>query len=175
LSNLNDYKLIRLELNHELKPFNCGETKAGKDLTDFFINKSKDHLKQLLAVTYILESNNKTIAYYSVLNDKVDRSRKINKFIPDAKNYSTYPAVKIGRLGVHKDHQRESIGTELFDYIKVLFITNNRTGCTFITVDAYNETNVIEFYIKNGFAFPSSKDKDDKIRLMYFDLMTIIS
>jgi GNAT superfamily N-acetyltransferase len=172
LSNSNN--LLRLELNHELKPFDCGDTKAGKDLTDFFINQSKDHLKQLLAVTYVLESEDKTIAYYSVLNDKINRSKKMNKLIPNAKHYFTYPAVKIGRFGVYKDYQGKDIGTQLFDYIKVLFTTNNRTGCRFITVDAYNEPSVIKFYEKNGFTFLSLKDETEETRLMYFDLMSIV-
>lgn len=171
---ISNYSFIRLDLNHKLKPFDCGITEAGEDLTDFFINHSKDHLRQLLAVTYILESENKTIAFYSVMNDKIERNRKTKKVIPKAKYYPTFPAVKIGRLGVHKNYQRQNIGTQLFNYIKKSFTTNNKTGCRFITVDAYNESNVLSFYETNGFTYLSSKDKGEKTRLMYNDLMDFV-
>ncbi|MBF0466767.1 MAG: GNAT family N-acetyltransferase [Nitrospirae bacterium] len=168
---MNDYSFIRLNLNYKLKPFDCGED----DLNDFFINQSKEHLKQLLAVTYILESDRETIAFYSVLNDKIDRTKRISKRFPDKKRYTTFPAVKIGRLGVHKDYQRQGYGTLLFDYIKDSFADNNKTGCRFITVDAYNNPNIINFYEKNGFFYLSAQDKDERTRLLCCDLMDYVN
>lgn len=56
----------------------------------------------------------------------------------------------------------------LMDYIKGFFIKKNKTGCRFITVDAYKAA--IEFYQKNGFDFLTTEDKNDNRRQMYFDL-----
>jgi GNAT superfamily N-acetyltransferase len=173
-NSISKYKFIRLDFNHKLKPFDCGDNEAGIDLTDFFINQSKDYLKQLLAVTYILETKNETIAYYSVMNDRIERTKKINKSIPNKKRYAAYPAVKIGRFGVDKDHQRENIGTQLFDYIKYSFTNNIKTGCRFITIDAYNEPNVLKFYEKNGFFYTDPEDELEETRSMYFDLMDYV-
>ena len=53
---------------------------------------------------------------------------------------------------------------------KKFFLEDNRTGCRFMTVDAYNNDRVIKFYKKNGFQFLSNKDTNKKTRIMYFDL-----
>ncbi|MEA3416657.1 MAG: hypothetical protein U9R02_10985 [Thermodesulfobacteriota bacterium] len=59
--------------------------------------------------------------------------------------------------------------------VKRLFITRNRTGCRFLTVDAYNndDQKAIKFYQKNGFQHFSEKDKNKKTRAMFFDLKRI--
>ncbi|KJU83145.1 GCN5-like N-acetyltransferase [Candidatus Magnetobacterium bavaricum] len=129
---------------------------------------------QLLAVTYVLESKDKTIAFYSVLNDKVQRTTKTSKNVPNKKRHYTYPAVKIGRLGVHKDYQRIGIGRMVLDHIKKAFAYDNKTGCRFITVDAYNKPDVLSFYIKNEFMLFSESDKKDMTRLLYYDLIDIV-
>ena len=59
--------LIRLTLTQPIKPFDCGDV----DLNDFLLNDSKGYLDKLLAVTYILETKNETIAFFSLLNDKI--------------------------------------------------------------------------------------------------------
>ncbi|MBF0553797.1 MAG: GNAT family N-acetyltransferase [Nitrospirae bacterium] len=170
LNSQPDYSLVRLDSNYELKPFDCG----GTDLNDFFINEAKPHLKHLPAVTYALESNSETIAFYSVLNDKINRTELIKRRFPKKKRYATFPAIKIGRLGVHKNYQWKGYGTLLFDYIKKSFTYNNKTGCRFITVDAYNKPEVLKFYGKNGFIFISEHDKDEETRLPYYDLTNFV-
>jgi len=97
-------------------------------------------------------------------------SKKLTRKIPNPKRLESFPAVKIGRLAVHTDYQKQGIGTQLIDFIKAFFITNNKTGCRFITADAYQES--LKFYERNGFKFLTDKDKGKKARLMYFDLFT---
>jgi len=92
--------------------------------------------------------------------------------LPSQKRFSSYPAVKLGRLGVHKDNSGKGLGTDIINYIKKLFITENRTGCTFITVDSYNNSRTLKFYADNGFKFLNDDD-DKKTRLMYFDLILV--
>lgn len=53
--------------------------------------------------------------------------------------------------------------------IKYSYTINRRSGCRFITVDAYSEA--IPFYEKCGFHFLSEKDEGERTRAMYFDLM----
>ena len=53
--------------------------------------------------------------------------------------------------------------------VKRFFTTENRTGCRFITVDAYS--NVTDFYRKNGFGFYTDKDREKPRRVMFFDLI----
>ena len=66
--NIQDFKLIRLTQEHIIKPFDCGDT----DLNDFLFNDSKNYQKELLAVTYILESDTDSVAFFSLLNDKIN-------------------------------------------------------------------------------------------------------
>ena len=58
------------------------------------------------------------------------------------------------------------------DFIKSYFVFDNKTGCRFITVDAYIDA--IAFYGKNGFV-PLNSDDEDSVytRLLYFDLNDI--
>lgn len=60
------------------------------------------------------------------------------------------------------------------DFIKAFFALKNKTGCRFITVDAYNYPATINFYKKNGFDFLTSQDEKEDTRSMYFDLMTFV-
>ena len=57
-------------------------------------------------------------------------------------------------------------------------VSENKTGCRFITVDAY--LSAVPFYLKNGFLFMGREEqlryelrKGDTVA-MYFDLMQII-
>lgn len=48
------------------------------------------------------------------------------------------------------------------------FLLDNKTGCRFITVDAYAAA--VPFYLKNGFVPLNDDDLNDPTRLLYFDL-----
>ena len=97
----------------------------------------------------------KILAYFTLANDKIavtdfDSNSQFNKF--KKKNFNrekylrSYPSVKIGRLGISKDLHGAGIGTNIIDFIKLYFLDDNKTGCRFITVDAYNAA--IPFYEK---------------------------
>lgn len=51
---------------------------------------------------------------------------------------------------------------------KNFFLVDNKTGCRFITVDAYAEA--VPFYVKNGFVPLNEDDINERTRLLYFDL-----
>ena len=52
------------------------------------------------------------------------------------------------------------------------FTVGNKTGCRFLIVDAYNRSEAVSFYRRNGFEFLTSSDEADSTRIMYFDLIT---
>lgn len=92
--------------------------------------------------------------------------------MPDEKqSYTSYPAMKIARFGVTNAYQKSGIGSMIIDYLKALFINNNRTGCRFITVDAYRKS--LNFYERNGFKYLINKDSGRHTRPMYFDLLPL--
>ena len=167
--------LKRLNPEDLRPPFDCDDN----DLNEFFTKDSIVSGKELLSVTYILEQNNKTIAFFSVSNDSIKKEnipsskfKKLVKAIPHDKHYSSLPAVKVGRFATCKSLLRQGIGTALLDFIKVWFTDGNKTGCRFIIVDAYNNPKTIAFYQKNGFQFLVEEDSSDETRLMFFDLIT---
>lgn len=172
------YKIRKLGLHDNIEQFDCGD----EDLNDFIINDAPLYRKTLLAVTYVLENKatGKVVAYFSVANDRIsikdfpsntdfNRFRK-HKFVND-KRLKSYPAIKICRLGIDKSVQGKQIGTFLIDFVGTLFVTDNKSGCRFLTVDAYSQA--IPFYLKNDFVFLSSEDENQRTRLMYFDLSDI--
>ncbi|WP_158994311.1 GNAT family N-acetyltransferase [Mucilaginibacter sp. L196] len=172
--NLEDFNLIRLSSDYKFKTFDCKD----EDLNDFLLNKSKVFLTDLVAVTYLLESDVHTVAFFSLLNDKISSenfssNNQWNRFrkgaISAEKKFKSYPAMKIGRLAVSHDFKGNDIGTAILDYLKELFVDNNRTGCKFITVDAYDKSLV--FYEKNGFKYFTDDDKGKDTRAMYLDLL----
>ncbi|PKN86610.1 MAG: GNAT family N-acetyltransferase [Deltaproteobacteria bacterium HGW-Deltaproteobacteria-1] len=158
-----------------LKQFNCGKA----DLNDFFQNDVYLQKQELLNETYELTEatigKDFPVALISLCNDAI-RKEKLFPYLPfkgTKKDYPVYPAVKIARFGVKNDFRRKNIGTLAINIIKTLFLTNNRTGCRFVTVDAYNESDVLNFYNKNGFQFFSERDKNKDTRAMFYDLKRI--
>ena len=174
----NGLKLIRLNSETIILPFDCGDT----DLNGFLFDDAKNYAKDLMAVTYLLQSETETIAYFNYQNDKIAHTdidgdldlffSRVGIYLPKGKSdKKSYPAVKIGRLGVGASYQKSGFGKTILDYTKDNFVSNNKTGCKFITVDAYKDS--VPFYIKNGFKCLSSRDKKSDTRLMYFNLEAI--
>ena len=177
----NHYDFIRLRPTKAIGYFDCGD----RDLNDFILNHAAAFQKYLIAVTYAYvdaEDASKVYAYCSLANDKVaitdfkdkaefNRFRKKRGF-PNEKRLKSYPAVKLCRLGVDVSSKGQQIGTTVLDYIKSMFVIENKTGCRFLTVDAYLDA--VPFYEKNGFRFMTQDDDDPHTRLMYFDLLDIV-
>lgn len=109
-------------------------------------------------------------------NDRIsisdfDTKTKYNRFSKRFNNHKrlkSYPAAKIGRLGVSLNMRGNSVGSFLLDFIKRFFTADNKTGCRFITVDAYAAA--IPFYLRNGFVPLNEDDINEPTRLLYFDL-----
>ena len=55
------------------------------------------------------------------------------------------------------------IGSQILDYIKGWFRSeDNKTGCRFIVVDAYNNPKTIHFYENNGFKPLYKSEKEER-------------
>lgn len=94
---------------------------------------------------------------------------------PHAKHRSDYPAVKIGRLAVNSKFQGENIGSDILKFVFQMFVSNNRTGCTFVTVDALRAA--VPFYMRNGFHYLDKSLIDNSSEdtcPLYFDLSKMI-
>ena len=161
-------------MDTEIKPFDCED----EELNDFLKNDAKNYLAQMLAVTYLIENDNDTISYFCLSNDNIRREvdmetwKKINKKVPNSKRKGSYPAVKIGRLAVSRKYIRNGFGKLMLEIVERMYWEENqRSGCRFITVDAYDSA--FDFYLSNDFQFFTEKDNERPTRIMYFDLKSI--
>ena len=172
------YEMRKLDTSEKIESFDCGDT----DLNDFILNESFLYREALLAVSYVLENkvNQRSVAYFSLANDRISLSdfenkTEFNRFrkhrFVNEKRLKSYPAAKICRLGVDLSVKGQSIGSFLLNFIKSYFIIENKTGCRFLTVDAYAAA--VPFYMKNGFVPLNDEDVDSATRLLYFDLNDI--
>lgn len=173
-------------------PFSCGN----KDLDEFFSADYLDYAEQLMGKTYAfleIENPSEIVCAFTVSNASIftnhlpnARRKRVGKDVPWQKRDMIYPAVLIGRLGVNRKFMRKHVGTELMQSIKSWFVDeDNKTGCRYLVVDAYNEDIPIRYYRNNGFDFMFSTEEQEKqyrnisgdsplnTRLMFFDLMQI--
>lgn len=169
----------RLDIGDTISAFDCQD----EDLNDFILNEATLYRNALLSVTYVVEDKltGEVLAYFSLSNDKVSISdfeskTEFNRFrrqkFVNEKRLRSYPAIKIGRLAIAKSAQHQSIGTYLLEFIEDYFIIDNKSGCRFVTVDAY--VDAIPFYIKNNYQFLNNDDEDHRTRVMYFDLSSLL-
>ena len=180
---LKEYDIIRLDEDDVVSGFDCGD----EDLNDFITKEASLYRKSLLSVSYALlkkDNPSEIIGFFSMANDKValvdfaDKT-EFNRFrkkqgVPQSKRLKSYPAVKICRLAVSNKYKGMNLGSFLLDFIKTYFIVDNKSGCRFLTVDAYIPA--IPFYEKNSFkTLGPLKDDNPYTRLLFFDLNAIAS
>ena len=175
------YIIRKLGVDEKVKSFDCGDA----DLNDFILNETSSYRKALLSVTYVFESaddagHNSIAAYFSLANDRISLTdfpskTEFNRFrrrrFVNEKRMKSYPAAKICRLAIRTDLKEQHIGSFLTRSIKSFFLSDNKTGCRFLTVDAYAAA--IPFYLKQKFVPLTDDDKDAATRLLYFDLKDI--
>jgi GNAT superfamily N-acetyltransferase len=166
-----DWNLERIDSAGDFLFFNkfcCGDC----DLDDFIKKDALGHKQELIAETYVLKEATVDfpVAFISFCNDSIPLS-KLRRKSKDVLRirYENLPAVKIARLGVAQEFQDKNIGTFMINMAKEFFLTDNRTGCRFLTVDAYNNERVINFYTKNDFKSLKVTETTGTV-IMYLDL-----
>lgn len=156
MRNKFDHKGWILEKLHDptiLEHFDCGDD----DLNEYYHKDAELHREQLLTQTYCFYPQSETwlssFAFVDLCNDSVrleKLSQETMSHIPEGKRYQFFPAVKVTRLGVDVKSKRNGIGSLLLETIKYFFLRDNRTGCRFVTVDAYNKPEVLHFYCERN-------------------------
>lgn len=94
------------------------------------------------------------VAYFTLSNDAIplNESEKFDLGFDSELSLSSFPAVKIGRLAVHQQLQREGVGTAVMDLIigEILDSSYLSAG-RLLVVDADNDEHVLSFYKRLGF------------------------
>lgn len=165
--------------------FSClADTDSDRDLEDFIRHDAARHARDKIAVTYQLLTlvekvpDNEPLGFATLQNDAiVVESDSDLPGVCHEYPYRSYPSVKIGRLGIRKDIQNNRLGSLFLHMLKTLLMTNNRTGCRFITVDARrdkkNKVDVRPFYAKSGFGILPCRPRTSTYIPMYFDLLSL--
>jgi len=190
------FKKYTKELVQEACKFDCGNS----DLNDFFEKDAFYFENQLFGKTYCFLSDSdekEIICIFTISNDSVkvkilpeESKKQLRKNIPRQKQgLRNYPAVLIGRLGVDRKYMDSGIGSQVLNFVKAWFRQgDNKTGCRFLIVDAYNTEEVTSFYEKrNNFSFLFDNEEIEAkfiginlkqnehlhTRIMFYDLIEI--
>jgi len=146
--NLNKIKIVLYDGNQDVSEFDCGH----EDINEFLYENAHEQNKFMLNSTYLAYFDKKIIGFFTILTDSIKIKELGNEYHEKFKNknmvYDAYPAIKIGRLGVHKNFLNQGIGTYLLQWIFFFCIELSKDiGLRFITINAY--ILVYEFYKKN--------------------------
>ncbi len=160
--SLDDLRVVKLGQKHKplLEKF---ETEV-KELKDFLVEDAINNQQISISDSYLWFYNpeDKLVAYMSLLTDaiRVHGTRLGKSFVDKGVEYKTLPAIKIGRMCVHKGYTSKGIGTYMMYFaMKLLLEVNERVGCRFIVLDAKTQTNAIRFYKKFGFEVLKQRGK----------------
>lgn len=175
------FVLEKLQCHDDIAAFDCGDP----DLNDYFRNDSINYRSELMTQTYCFhregETQKEAVALIDFCNDSLARNLipkcNIKQINHQKRGYKSFPALKITRLGVDAAMHGHCIGTLLLCAAKEFFTTDNRTGCRFLTVDAYRDAQ--GFYIRNDFVLAQLPEEDDDPKSptvpMLYDLWRIAS
>ena len=166
--DLDKIKVVKLSKVYDLKKFDCGVP----DLNEFIQNDALKYEEERLARTFLLIYDEKElIGFFSLVNDAIrledDEKEEDVLTCP----LHEFPATKIARLAVQKDHQDKQLGT-LMVKLAIGFILDCEHGASrFVTVDSYPDK--VPWYEKFKFVrnlAPKYVKKDDYVS-MRFDLL----
>lgn len=152
-------------------PFSCGDP----DLDEFFSLDAFYYDDEMLGKTYTwidIMDPTKILGMVTLANDSIKAKligstakNRIQRGIINAKRGMNYPAVLIGRLGVSSLYRKKGyhIGTQIIEFLKGWFrSSDNKTGCRFMVVDAYNNEGTVSFYRKNGFKLLYKTEEEER-------------
>src|SRR5580658_4515226 len=150
-TTLDDLKIIPLTQEHDVSCFNCGDD----DLNEFVQVDCHSYQNEYLSHTRVAIRDGRILGYITLLSDCIIlKSKEKKKLFSFYGKIYFFPALKIARLGVHQENQKDGVGRAMLEYsIGVAARLNHEmgVGCRFITVDAYPES--VSWYEKHGFMF----------------------
>ena len=137
----------------QVEGFDCGD----QDLNDFLKHDAAKYQTELLSHTDLALLDETIVGYITLLADSIvlktpEKKHTLDRLSGQHQSIYTFPAIKIGRIGVQKEYKSCGIGTWLLDHtIGTAFQMNTDlgVGCRFITLDAY--PSAMEWYVEQGF------------------------
>ena len=180
---LSDFTFTALDKEIALHHFDCDDT----DINEFLQEDALNYQTQKIARTYLfLDDRSEIVAFFSISNDCLNDLGEVKgytntiwnrfhkrTFLPNDKRIRQYPAIKIGRLGVSKNYQRNGLAYQLMDFIKGWATLDHKPACRLLLLDAYNKERQVKYYQRNGFNLLLDDDAHDRTRIIYFDLLRL--
>ncbi len=176
---LEDLQFKKLEPGLDCTSFDCDDL----PINEFIYTEAIDYQNENFGNTYVFYSRDGIVrAYFTISNDSIkdlgdNRSR--NRFnrknsIPNVKRTISYPAIKIGRFGVHKEQQgcgHRGLAYQLMDFIKGWVIKDHKPAVRFLVLDSYNQPKNLKFYGSNQFeTLNIDADTERDTVFMYYPL-----
>jgi GNAT superfamily N-acetyltransferase len=161
-----DCELLELSDEQLIEDFDCGDS----DINDFFNHDAILYQQQRLGKTYYFrhKQTGKIVCAYSLSADSLktvllpnNRRKKVKERLPREKLLQSYPTILIGRLGVSAEFANMGIGSQLMEKIKFYCFYKFEHLVRFLVVDAYNKSNVLNYYVQNGFGFVFSTEQQE--------------
>jgi GNAT superfamily N-acetyltransferase len=168
---LSDLEIVDADHSvYDVSAFDC----ADADLNDFLKSDCLTYREQKLSHTKLALLENAIVGYIALATDSISlKTSELGWLIPYNVTIQHIPALKVGRLGISKAHQKLGIGKALMRYsvgIAFRLSTEGNVGCRFLTVDAYPES--IGFYESIGFVRSEHKFyKGKKNPTMHYDII----
>ena len=166
------FEVLTKDVILESFPFTCGND---VDMDEFFQKDALVYAHRRLGKSYCFrleEDSRNIVACFTLSNDSIRiwdlGSSKKNAMWKELTNcekmLSRFPGVLIGRLAVAERFAGQGIGSEILDFIKLWFLSEeNKTGCRLAIVDAKNKAEILKFYEKNGFRYLFKKEIDEDL------------
>ncbi len=153
----------------DVSKFDCGD----EDLNDFIKNDAFVYQEKKLATTTLFFYEDNLIGFFSAAADslKLDLDEQESHGIR-SKQLEDIPAIKLARLAVDKDYQKQMVGTNILKWcIGYVLECSEMMAVRFITVDAYPEK--LAFYQKFSFLINQSRHYTKKTNhvSMRYDLL----
>lgn len=141
--------VTELQAEH-LAQFVCSR----QELQAFLLDDATDYAKQRLTETAVAFVNDDPVpaGYFSLSADGLPLAdpEKVDLGLPFECSITYFPAVKITKLAVRTDLQRQGLGRAFLNLIEGLAYYSD-FSVRLLTVDAVNEPDVIGFYQSLGF------------------------
>jgi len=143
-----ELRVQKLSAIHNTSKFDCGDN----DINEFLHKDALMWQNRKLAVTHLVIYNEQIVGFYCTSADSIklqSEEREEEKGL-SKKRITEVPAIKIGRIGVHKEQQGQGLGTFILQRaIGHILSTSDAIGVRFVTVDSYPDKH--EWYKDRGF------------------------
>jgi GNAT superfamily N-acetyltransferase len=159
-------KLTVKSLNKEmdLSCFDCSQD-DDLDLNGFIHNEALQYQQDGMGTTYTFHYQNDFVGYVTVAMHAIEVKETRLHIVTNQKHY---PALLLGRLGVHNNYRNRGVGHSMclwtIGYAKKL---SKEVGCRFVVL--LTTPSKVEFYRKCGFEVCPKYERKQKV-LMYFQI-----